>query len=385
MFFLTPRHVKQGRQFVKDARKLLAYKRDIWSDAAIGDVEQHIAKLEDAIGSKDKTQISDAAQQLDTALGKQLPTHPDAWVRENVEVFLVAIAVALGVRTFFLQPFTIPTGSMQPTLNGIRGYPTTEPPPNPVTRLFDKALFGRSWINIVAQDDEALMRVEERSGLSIKGGFGWFTHCAIVTDKNQYVIDASRETVERYFLAVDAAARRGVYKKGDVIARGHIDAGDMVFVDKMSFNFRKPRRGEVFVFNTQGIPTNENRNQGMVGPSQYYIKRLAGTPGDELRIEQPNLYINGALAEEPGFRRVMEQKEPDYHGYANGQTLGFRSGIMATPADVLKLGPREYLALGDNSYHSSDSRDWGPVPEQNIMGHGVFVYWPLSWHWGLIH
>ena len=78
-----------------------------------------------------------------------------------------------------------------------------------MSRVIDKAIFGRSWINIVAQDDEVLMRVEERSGLSIKGGFGWFTHCAIITDKNQYVIDASRETVERYFLAVDPGGCAG--------------------------------------------------------------------------------------------------------------------------------------------------------------------------------
>ena len=78
----------------------------------------------------------------------------------------------------------------------------------------------------------------------------------------------------------------------DVIARGHLDAGDMVFVDKISFNFRKPHRDEVFVFNTQGIPTNENVNQSMVGPSQYYIKRLAGTPGDKLQIRPPELFLN---------------------------------------------------------------------------------------------
>jgi signal peptidase I len=46
--------------------------------------------------------------------------------------------------------------------------------------------------------------------------------------------------------------------------------------------------------------------------------------------------------------------------------------------------PRNYFALGDNSFHSSDSRDWGTVPQENIMGHGVFVYWPFGKHWGFI-
>ena len=51
---------------------------------------------------------------------------------------------------------------------------------------------------------------------------------------------------------------------------------------------------------------------------------------------------------------------------------------------TVTLDPGQYYALGDNSYHSSDSRDWGHVPQQNLMGRGVFVYWPFTRHWGLI-
>jgi signal peptidase I len=43
-----------------------------------------------------------------------------------------------------------------------------------------------------------------------------------------------------------------------------------------------------------------------------------------------------------------------------------------------------YFALGDNSYNSYDSRYWGPVPEENLVGRGLFVYWPFNRHWGLI-
>jgi signal peptidase I len=58
--------------------------------------------------------------------------------------------------------------------------------------------------------------------------------------------------------------------------------------------------------------------------------------------------------------------------------------IMRASDDPYTVPEKHYFALGDNSKHSSDSRDWGPVPEENIMGRAVFVYWPFAPHWGLI-
>src|SRR3954469_14870785 len=161
MFFLTSRHVKQGRQFVKDARKLVAYKRDVWSEATVVDVEKHIDSLEVAVREKDEARIADQASKLDAVLAGHVPVHADGWIRENVEVFLVAIVVALGVRTYFLQPFTIPTGSMQPTLNGIVFHPTTEPPPNIAARLVQTAVFGRTWIDVVSKSDDVILNIQE--------------------------------------------------------------------------------------------------------------------------------------------------------------------------------------------------------------------------------
>jgi signal peptidase I len=194
-----------------------------------------------------------------------------------------------------------------------------------------------------------------------------------------YVVNEASEPVARYLLKSAGSP----IKAGEPIARGYIETGDHVFVDKFSYHFRKPQRAEVFVFNTQNVPTNENRMHPG-GPSQFYIKRLAGTPGDELRIAKPELFINGKPAGDPRFQRVVEQKEPGYAGYCNGRDVGFFSGIMADPETPYMVPPKNYFALGDNSYHSSDSRDWGPVPQQNIMGRGVLVYWPFGKHLGLI-
>ena len=109
----------------------------------------------------------------------------------------------------------------------------------------------------------------------------------------------------------------------------------------------------------------------------YFIKRLTGTPGDELRIDPPNLYVNGALSESFGIRRVAAA-QPPYRGYAQGQA------VMAAPDRPFVIPAQRYFAMGDNSYNSYDSRYWGPVPEENVVGRGVFVYWPFSRHWGFI-
>jgi signal peptidase I len=141
-------------------------------------------------------------------------------------------------------------------------------------------------------------------------------------------------------------------------------------VDKFSYNFVKPHRGDVFVFRTKNIPDIGDQ-------TQFYIKRLAGLPRDTLRIDPPKLYINGKIAEGYGFDRVMSVKD-GYRGYGPGHS------VLADPTKTYQVPEHSYFAMGDNSYNSFDSRWWGPVPEKNLVGRGLFVYWPFVPHWGLI-
>ncbi len=391
MFFLTPRHVKHGRAFLKDARKLLAYKRDLWSDVAVADFESGISALEAAVKSREVRRIEESAHRLDTLAGQNVKPVTDAGWRENCEVFLVAIVIALGVRTYFLQPFTIPTGSMQPTLNGLIGYKTETPPPNLAVRLVHLALFGRTYIDVVAKTDDVIIEIRE-----VKK-FGLLTRTLLRGERESYMVDCPRDTLERYLLAP-----LHPFKAGEIIARGYYNTGDHVFVDKFSYHFSAPDRGDVFVFNTQNIPTRENQQTLMQGPSQYYIKRLAGLPGDLLQIRPPELLVNGSPAKGRGFERVMSVKN-GYRGYSNesetppdagGHSMRFRMNLLGSPEETFRVPDKNYFALGDNSFHSSDSRDWGrrgglsespsAVPQQNIMGRGVLVYWPFTSHWGLI-
>jgi signal peptidase I len=391
MFFLTPRYVKQGRNFIKDARKLLAYKRDLLDPKTISEFDAGIQRLESAVKGRNEREIEEAAKDLDKQCSAFVTPQNDQGWRENCEVFLVAIVVALGVRTYFLQPFTIPTGSMFPTLNGIIGARTEQPPPNVLVRMAQLAWLGRTWVNVVAETDDIITDVREVKTLpftNLRIPPRLATRVELVGQRKSYIVDCPIDTFRGAGEREGLLRTLGPCKAGDVIARGYYDTGDHVFVDKMTYNFRKPRRGEVFVFNTQRIPTRENKGQGMTGPSQFYIKRLAGLPEDTLQIRPPELFINGNRAKSFGFERVMAS-QGDYHGYSNGSKapMGFivPMNLLTSPDSTVTLDSRSYFALGDNSYHSSDSRDWGPVPQENIMGHGVLVYWPFTRHFGLIH
>jgi signal peptidase I len=371
----APAYVREAKAVLKNARKLLCYKRDLWGAGAVADFESHLGRLKRAAAARDRRAVEEAVRRIEELAGQFAPPHKDAGWRENCEVFLVAIVIALGVRTYFLQPFTIPTGSMQPTLNGIIGHETNQPAPNWLKRVADYALFGRTYIDVVARRDGRVLDLRERKR------FLFFTVTDMLCEQETHTAWVPMLTLRQYF-HIDPSRE---YRAGEPIARGYVDTGDHVFVDKVSYNFRKPARGEVFVFKTTGIRGIEQslQRQGIEG-SQFYIKRLAGLPGDQLRVEPPALFINGETAREPGLQRVMtgmrEHPNHGYRGYATGPDFGY----LNAPDVSFHVPPGSYFAMGDNSYNSSDSRYWGIVPEQNLAGRGLFVYWPFTSHWGLI-
>jgi signal peptidase I len=184
--------------------------------------------------------------------------------------------------------------------------------------------------------------------------------------------------------------------KGQVLARGILNSGDQVIVNKFLYHFRRPIRGEVFVFTTKNITGIQDAPNvtpfDRAGGSQHYIKRLAGVPGDSIDVQAGELIINGRTAEEPGFRRVMEGARTPHspadlaRGVYRGYSPTDRSrGMHYLPITLATAPRREYFAMGDNSFNSSDSRYWGPVPEKNIVGPGWICYLPFTSRWGVIH
>jgi len=366
MFFLTPRHIKEGRHYRHALRRLMNYKRDVLPAKELELLTALERDMTVAIKSRKREAIAEVRDRIEKEVGRITPPLPDAGWRENVEVFVVAIVIAAGVRAYFLQPFKIPTGSMQPTLYGIIGVPTETPPPNIVQRAVEFAWLGRSYFNLTAKEDDVVVGISEKTYLN------FFTFTTIQGQKSSYQVFMPLVQLKDYFRITEGS----ILKKGELIVRGYVDTGDQVFVDKMSYNFINPARGDVFVFKTTGI-RGIRMPQGV--ESQHYIKRLAGVSGDTLRIAAPQLFINGSLATNWVFQRVMASQN-GYRGYSNLPSL-----YLSEPDDTFTLPNRTYFALGDNSYHSSDSRFWGTVPEKNVAGRGLFVYWPFSKRWGLIH
>jgi signal peptidase I len=368
MFPFTPRHIKEGKQYRHALKRLIHYKEDILPARDLQTLRDLLNKMQGALNSRKRETIHAVRDEIDKSVGKIVPPQKDAGWRENVEVFLVAIVIAAGVRAYVLQPFKIPTGSMQPTLYGITSQRMETPPPNPIVRAFELVWFGRHYIDLVAKDEDVIVDMKEKTYLN------FFTFTTIRGSRSSYTIFAPfRQLVE------DFRVQPGrTYKKGEIIARGYIQTGDQVFVDKMSYNFVPPQRGDVFVFKTTGIQRIEMDFPPGV-ESQHYIKRLAGLPGDTLRIAAPNLFIDGEKSDQMVFQRVMSGKD-GYRGYAN--MAGFP--YLSTPSETFTVPAKGYFALGDNSYFSKDSRDFGAVPEKNVAGRGLFVYWPFSSRWGLI-
>ncbi len=372
MFLITPRYIKEAKHYIHGARKFLSYKRDILPQDQIEKVESRIADLQAAMRDKRCDPVHEAIRELDALIGKIAPPAKDAGWRENVEVFLVAIVIAAGIKAYILQPFRIPTGSMQPTLFGIVGTPTDTPPPNLLVRAFEFVWLGRHYIDLKAKETDVVIGLKERTYLN------FFTFTEIVCRKGSYTLFVPRDPLARHFNVTPGRE----YKAGAIIARGHMDTGDQVFVDKVSYNFVKPAAGDVFVFKTTGITKIESGLDPAMG-SQHYIKRLAGMPGQTLRIDPPLLYVNGKVPQQFVFERVMRAKN-GYGGYSNGPEGRGGFTYLGSPDDTYKVPADGYFALGDNSLHSRDSRDWGSVPEQNVAGRGLFVYWPFTKRWGLI-
>jgi len=127
--------------------------------------------------------------------------------------------------------------------------------------------------------------------------------------------------------------------------------GQYLVIDELSYRFEDPARGDVVVFKYP------------LDPSLYYIKRIVGLPGEEIRIKDGQVFIYDVDS--------AQEVVLDESSYLSGET--FTLGQVS-----FNLGEQEYFVLGDNRQSSSDSRRWGALPQDNIVGRVWLRAWPFN-------
>lgn len=143
----------------------------------------------------------------------------------------------------------------------------------------------------------------------------------------------------------------GPYKIPTGSMRPVLMEGDRIFVDKISYRFHPPERGDITVFK---YPLDRKKD---------FVKRLAGLGGETVEIREGQIHINGMKLDRPSlFAQQFYYNREDWNYGKTGQVIPVPAG--------------HYFVLGDNSAQSSDSRNWGFVPAKDMIGKAVLIWWP---------
>jgi signal peptidase I len=401
--------------------KVYHYRRDVLTPNQVGELQSRMAELQTLV--KDRAgpeKLKLAIERLEEVLRRTGGSiYPKTALIENVEFFLVAAIVILGIRTYFVQPFKIPTNSMWPTYNGMTPhvYETKAEEPGPISvaarlvafgawphridapvsgeilvpvggesrgMVSGRIVSGRSWLVLPAQVREYTLIVgnsEVKVKVPLDFDFDWAVYDAFFERGTPYSTNALGAELHRRLNAGDYEERRINGQVHKCVRTGkHVKAGervlafdeltgDQLFVDRMSYHFIRPNVGSGFVFRTGNIP-----DIAIQFGDQYYIKRLVGVPGDTLEIKTPVLYRNGAQITGSSAFEANAKRLGNYGGYIAYGNLAL--------GRTLSVPENRYYALGDNSGNSQDGRYWGFVPAKDVVGRPIFVYYPFSKRWG---
>jgi len=382
--WLFSRTVRQGTELRKLVRDALNAQRDILSPKAINEVSRALAAFRASLKAAPDAQALQAEmEKLEKTAAQWLKPCPHPSARENFKEFLVSGVLVLAIFNFFLQPMKIPSGSAQPTLYGnvvvnLKTDPHSELPP----------LWGRfiDWFKGV---DYHLWIAKEDGELEIEP----VTTIAKVIKRQRFFLGNDSYTF--WFPAEHLVEGSGVYagqhfQKGDTILKLRVANGDRLFVDRLTYNFRRPQRGEIIVFVSTGLP------HPSIIPNTHYIKRLIGLGGDHIRIgDDRHLIINGERldASTPHFENVYSFNGPPrdsvYSGHVNqkvAEKFGRRGLASLFPDQDTEfvVRPNHYICFGDNTMNSNDGRNWGDFPREKVIGRACFIFWPITTRFGLV-
>lgn len=374
--------VREATSMRRHVERMLRAQRDLLSPQAVDAVCAAAGELRQAVrDGADKAGLRKQMENLEKTANKWLKSYPFAGWRENVEVLLVALAVAMGIRTFFLQPFKIPTGSMQPTLFGVTSVNLAEHPefqrPSGFARVAEW-FGGVSYVKLKAKASGPIQRVENPLRLLI-----FNIKQTIWIGGVPHVLWFPPDCGQ-----VDVATRAGLrpgdeFQRGDVVINVRVQSGDHLFVDRLIYNFRMPKRGEIIVFETAGIQA--------LPQDQFYIKRLVALGGERVQIgDDRHLIINGERLDAStkyfeniySFDRRQPPRDSEYSGHVDGPLL---APLFYGNSQGVQIKPSSYMVMGDNTVNSRDSREWGDFPARNVIGKSYFVYWPITDRFGWGH
>ncbi|NCD32813.1 MAG: signal peptidase I [Spartobacteria bacterium] len=394
--------VKQALHEAKHARNM---REDVAPASALGKMDEASRRLDQISKAGKWDEIKAAVEALDETLPAVYGPMKPSRLRENIEVLVVAVAVAFAFRTYFIQPFKIPTGSMQPTLYGI----TMQPPSSwkimnmRPFRYINYALFGEKYTEITSPGNGVIRRVSFYNELNNEP-ITQMDHLimGVKRDGRTPVVKKLDSPTEMKFFQIQSGDRgMNIYipdpfalhvkdgdhvTRGQVLASGYIQGGDHIFVNKMKYNFVRPERGDIIVFDTKDI------HYSGIRTNTFYIKRLAGLPGETIGINHPEdpdniaeryLIADGQKIETPyPFERLLTA--PGYYGYILPTPPSGLDMAISTVRNEVTLTDEQFLPLGDNTRSSLDGRYFGGVEKKDLLGPAFAVYWPFGRRWGLV-
>jgi signal peptidase I len=380
----TYRHATELR---KQVWYILNSQRDQLADKAQGEVGEALRAFDASLrASPGVAGLRPAMAALEKSATQWLKPYPNPGVRENIKEFLVSGVLILSIFSFFIQPMKIPSGSAQPTLYGnvvtdLAVTPDSPPIPNRWHRFVDwfRGVDYHHWVT----DDDGVLMIEP-----VASTFGFLKTQRFSVGKDTYTFFWPPEK-----LTDSLAARPGQsFKRGQTVLKLRVSSGDRLFVDRMTYNFRRPQRGEVIVFHTVGLESKlvTYHGQDILVDNTHYIKRLVALGGERVRIgDDRHLVIDGRRLDEqaPGFGRVYRfdgpPKDSVYSGHVNNKLAVQYAGRGFAPLfpdgnAEFRVRPNHYLAFGDNTMNSWDGRGWGDFPREHVVGRALFVFWPFT-------
>jgi len=394
---------KAGKELLQSAHKVYHYRRDLISEGRLSELDKAVGELDGLIRDKavKPEPLGAAMNRLDALLRKiGGKIYPKTFWNDNLEVALVAAIIVIGIRTFFFQPFIIPTNSMYPTYSGMNAvvYEDKNEAPSTLSKTFRFLTLGARHKSLVARSSGSV----QLAGIGQVKGKKWFFLPTVLTEYTFLVGGVThkirvpadfdmRPTIEESFpnsQVVRGQNGEGYFdlntsvESGEAILRFDITLGDALFVDRISYHFKRPEAGDPFVFRTGEIPGIEGGDEAFV--DKYYIKRIGGVGGETLEIKEGTLLVNGHPRDEVEAYGRNARKEGEYGGYVYPSSNPANPPSLLTgPGVTAKIPESKFVALGDNSANSLDSRYWGYVPEKSVIGKAIFIYYPFTKRWGV--